>query len=69
MKSSTLKIHGMTCGGCVNSVTRALKNVEGVEEAKVSLESKQAEVTFDETKTDLQKIGEAVSEAGYEVVA
>jgi|GEM_PF-86021 len=52
MQTVTLNIDGMTCGGCVKSVTRLLEGVEGVEKAEVSLENKNAVVTFDESKTD-----------------
>ena len=69
MAETTIRIQGMTCGGCVNSVTRALKHVAGVEDARVSLETKEARVDFDETKTSISQLKEAVAEAGYEVVA
>jgi copper chaperone len=42
MATTTIKISGMTCSGCVNSVTKALKGVEGVKEANVELEKGQA---------------------------
>ena len=34
MQTVTLNIDGMTCGGCVKSVTRLLEGVEGVEKQK-----------------------------------
>ena len=40
--SATVKhefaVTGMHCGGCVNSVTRAISRVPGVKDVKVSLE-------------------------------
>ena len=42
METLTLNIEGMTCGGCVKSVTRILEGVEGVAKAEVSLEGKSA---------------------------
>ena len=42
METLTLNIEGMTCGGCVKSVTRILESVEGVAKAEVSLEGKSA---------------------------
>ena len=65
MKETTIKVEGMTCGGCVNSVTKAIQRVEGVENAQVSLENKEAKVRFDESKTNLQAIAESVEKAGY----
>ena len=38
MQTTILKITGMTCGGCVNGVTKALKAVLGVSDVFVSLE-------------------------------
>ena len=34
----TLNIEGMTCGGCVKSVTNALNQVAGVQSVDVSLD-------------------------------
>ena len=38
METTILKIDGMTCGGCVASVTRVLKAIPGVEQADVDPE-------------------------------
>lgn len=67
MKNITLNISGMTCNHCVMHVTNALKELPGVADAKVSLEKKTAEVTFDESKLDKDDMAEAVKEAGYKV--
>ncbi len=45
MQSTMLKIEGMTCQNCVGHVKEALLSVEGVKEAKVSLEENSAHVT------------------------
>ena len=37
MENVTLKVDGMTCGGCVASVERVLKAVPGVVAVKVQL--------------------------------
>ncbi len=67
METTTLKIDGMTCGGCVASVTRVLRAVPGVSDAAVTLTPGQATVTFDEAKTNVPALREAVEEAGYGV--
>ena len=67
MQTITLNIDGMTCGGCVKSVTRLLEGVEGVEKAEVSLENKNAVITFDESKTDTDAPIDAVEDGGYDV--
>ena len=65
MATATITVKGMTCGGCVNSVTKALKGVNGVQEANVDLEGQKATVTFDEAKTSVDALKEAVEDAGY----
>jgi copper chaperone len=66
METSVLKIGGMTCGGCSNSVTRVIRSVVGVQDAEVSLETAQAKVTFDPARTTLAQIRGAIEDAGYE---
>ena len=65
MKEINLKIEGMHCTGCSTRLERVLNNLEGVEEAKVSLEEKQTTIKFDETKTNIENIKEAIVDAGF----
>ncbi len=67
MQTETLKVTGMTCGGCVDSVTRALVAVDGVHNVNVSLANKEAKIDFDETMTSTDKLANAIEKAGYEV--
>jgi copper chaperone CopZ len=62
-----IKVTGMTCGGCVNSLTRALKTVAGVGEVTVLLASGDTTVEFDEQLTSPEQIKLAVENAGYGV--
>lgn len=66
MEQAEIKVEGMTCGGCVASVTRAISRLPGVVKADVSLEKAQASVQFDATKTDRGAIRQAVIDAGFE---
>ncbi len=66
MQTLTIHIDGMTCGGCVKSATNALLAVNGVAEARVSLENKNAEIRFDPSKTNAAALLEAVEDAGYD---
>ncbi len=62
----TFKVEGMSCGHCKAAVERALKSVDGVENAVVDLENKSAEVTLlHEVNDDVLK--KAVLDAGYEI--
>ncbi len=65
METVTLKVDGMTCGGCVASVTRVLKATPGVADAIVKLDAKSATVTFDPGKTSVPALKNAIEDAGY----
>jgi copper chaperone len=69
MEQAVINVEGMTCGGCVASVTKAIQRLDGVEQANVSLESNIASVIYDDTKTNEEAIKQAVRDAGYEVAA
>lgn len=64
----TLPIEGMTCASCVLRVEKALKKIDGVEDAVVNLATEQAQVKLDPTKVDFEKLKEAVEKAGYSVI-
>jgi copper chaperone len=66
MTTETLVVKGMTCTGCVNAVTKALKALDGVVEAIVDLEGQKATVTFDPAKVSVNRLREAIEEAGYD---
>jgi copper chaperone len=65
MKTTTIKIGGMSCGGCAKSVTRALKALPGVSQAEVSLERAEATIAFDPEKVSKPALVEAVQDAGF----
>jgi copper chaperone len=67
METTVLKVNGMTCGGCVRSVKSVLESIQGVSGAKVSLDKAQATVTYDPAKADVNRMREAVPDAGYQV--
>ncbi|MDK8193172.1 cation transporter [Paenibacillus sp. UMB7766-LJ446] len=66
MENVTLKVKGMSCGHCVNSIESALSQI-GVE-GKVILAEGKVEVKFDETKLKFSDIKETIENQGYDVV-
>ena len=60
-----LKITGMTCAGCANTIEKALRAVPGVSTASVNLMTELAKVTFDPQKTHREQLIEAVKASGY----
>jgi len=69
MQTELLKVSGMTCGGCISTVTHALQAVAGVGDVKVSLSAGEAAVQFDERLTSSEQLKAAVKDAGYGVDA
>ena len=69
METITMNVQGMSCGGCVASVTRVLKAVPGVAEATVTLQPGAAKVTFDPARTDVPALRAAITDAGFDVAA
>ncbi|MBI0169646.1 MULTISPECIES: heavy metal translocating P-type ATPase [Bartonella] len=61
-----LDIEGMTCASCVRHVEKALKKVEGVDNAVVNLATEKADVTS-RNKLGIDELVHAVEKAGYEV--
>lgn len=65
MEPLVLGIEGMSCGGCVASVERAIGRVAGVRAVRVSLDRREAVVEGE--GVDPAKVRAAVTDAGYEV--
>ncbi len=70
-ESVTIHVQGMSCGGCAATVTSALKQIDGVSDARVSYEQGQAVVTYDSAKTTPEGIVRAaeLQLPGYKLVA
>ena len=68
IQTTTIKIKGMTCMGCVNSVKTVLNNLAGVHQVEVSLDPAQATVQYDPTNISINLLKETIIDAGFEVV-
>jgi copper chaperone len=66
METTTIKVDGMSCGGCVKSVTGVLTALDGVAKAEVSLEQKQAVVEFDAAKVTRDQLKAVIEDAGFD---
>ncbi|MNI23829.1 Copper chaperone CopZ [compost metagenome] len=66
MSEINLKVNGMSCQHCVNSVEGAIKKLGAT--ATVDLPGKSVSVSFDESKLSLETIKETIEEQGYDVV-
>lgn len=66
-KTEKFKVYG-NCGMCETRIEKAAKAVPGVETANWDKETKMIEVTFDDSKTDTDKIELAIAEVGHDTV-
>ena len=68
METLVLKVAGMSCGGCVKSVTGVLTALPGVIKAEVTLQPPEARIEFDAARVDRAAMARAIDDAGFEVV-
>lgn len=68
METLQLNIQGMTCNGCANSVTGALKKIPGVASVEVSLEHKRATLIYNPAQAKPEQFKAAIEDAGFDVV-
>jgi len=58
-------VEGMTCTGCENHVKAEISKLPGIVEVSVSYEKGTAVVKFDDTKTSIEAIENAINSTGY----
>lgn len=66
METTVIKVAGMSCGGCVKSVTNVLQALPGVAKAEVSLEKGEARVDYEAGRVGIDDMKRAVVDAGFE---
>jgi copper chaperone len=60
----TLKVSGMTCGGCINSVTRAILARDPQAQVQVDLET---QIVSLETRLSSELAAKLISDAGFPI--
>jgi P-type Cu+ transporter len=69
MENATLKLRGMSCASCANSIESAILSVPGVSQCSVNFGTEQATVAYDPGQTNLGAIESAIASAGYSAQA
>ncbi len=64
-KTVTLSVPGMNCAACPITVKKAIGKVPGVAKTEVNLDKREAIVTFDDTRTNVEALMRATQDAGY----
>ena len=67
IKLADFKIKGMTCTGCEEHVKHAVSGLNGVLETTASHKNANAQVKFDASLVDVNKITEVINSTGYTV--
>lgn len=67
MTTTTLNVPDISCGHCKESIEGALAGLDGVESVDVAIEARTVTLTYDDTSTDLDTVGDALTAIGYEV--
>jgi len=63
-----LPIKGMTCTACAQTIEKALKKTEGVQEARVNLATEKAAISYDPIQITPEKIDKVIEGTGYQVM-
>lgn len=67
MQTLTLNIKGMSCGGCVSAIERAVGELSGVSSVAVDLSAAQAVVVYDDSQVKPSAISTVIEDAGFDV--
>lgn len=60
-----IAIEGMNCGHCSARIEKGLSELDGVNDVDVSLENKEADVVYDESKIAIKDIADKIEDLGY----
>ena len=65
-EKAVIKVGGMTCASCVQTVQKALQTLDGVISADVNLSNERAYITYNPSLVDIKKIRDVIDNAGYQ---
>ena len=60
-----LKVSGMTCGGCINAVTRAVQSEDPAAKVQADLATQTVAL---ETSLSVEKAAQLITDAGFPVI-
>ena len=66
-KNISVPVIGMTCASCVARVEKTLKKIEGIENVSVNFATEKATFRIDESRTNYNKIIDAIEDTGYKI--
>ena len=69
MVEANLRVEGMHCTDCENSIAKGVHQLAGIDSIKANHLDSTAFVRFDSNKTNVAEISKAIEERGFHVVA
>jgi mercuric ion transport protein len=67
-KKLVVKVRGMTCEGCEAHIEVPLRKLRGVISADADYKQHNVTVVYDSAQTTVEKIKEAITATGYELI-
>lgn len=65
-EKATVQLPTIQCNTCKKNITKAMKKIDGIKDFNVDVDGKVMTVAFDKSKTDLSKIENTITAAGYD---
>lgn len=71
MKKATLQLETLTCPSCMQKIDKTVRTLDGIDKASVNVmfNSSKLKVTFDDSVTSVEKIIDAISNLGFDVLS
>ncbi len=54
MKTLSIEIEGMNCGGCVNKISNHFQNIDGISEMEVNLEGQKVTIVGNDDVSNMR---------------
>jgi len=61
----TIRVTGMTCGGCEQTIQKGLKALPGIHQVRADHHGGRVKVTYDLSFTQLQEVEHKLTQLGY----
>ncbi|MHA2006696.1 MAG: heavy metal translocating P-type ATPase [Promethearchaeota archaeon] len=68
LKKSIFNIQGMHCASCAQTISKAVSNLEGIEEVNVNLATEKAYLTYDPNLVEQKEILSTIKSSGYDAI-
>lgn len=65
MNTVLIPVEGMSCASCVANVKKTVHSLAGVKSVEVSLDRREAKVTYAKSEISAQQLKEIINELGY----